>query len=111
LIDGITLKLATNFDENTQLDVDSTQALLSHPNVIARDDWSNWLYRKGHNIVSGQALDNAIIPIKTTDGQNPLLITWKKGLGRVTYVDLALQPQLMNVHPGAFRLLANLLSN
>ncbi len=110
LIDGMTLKPSSTIDEITQLSVDSSQALLSNPNRITGDDWTNWLYRKGHNTVSGQALGNAAIPIKTTDGQNPILITWKRGLGKITYVDLALQPQFMNIHPGAFRLLANLLS-
>lgn len=110
LIDGLILKPSSSVDENIQVSVDSTHALLSNPNVITGDDWTNWLYQKGYNTVSGQALENATIPIKTADEQKPLLVTWKKGLGRVTYVDLALYPQLMNVHPGAFRLLANLLS-
>lgn len=110
LIDGMILKPTSYVDENIQLSVDSTQTLLSNPNAITGDDWTNWLYRKGYNTVSGHALENAAIPIKTADGQNPLLITWKKSLGKITYVELALQPQFMNIHPGAFRLLANLLS-
>jgi hypothetical protein len=40
----------------------------------------------------------------------PLLLTRKLGRGRMTYVDLALAPQWLNVHPGAYRLLANLIS-
>jgi hypothetical protein len=38
-----------------------------------------------------------------------LLVTIRR-MGRLTYVDLALGPQWMNVTPGAFRLLANILS-
>jgi hypothetical protein len=36
---------------------------------------------------------------------------WRRGQGSITYCDLALHLQLLDIHPGAFQLLANMLSN
>jgi hypothetical protein len=83
--------------------------LLAHPNPIASTDWQDWLFARAYNIVALPATKGTEIPLRAAPGGEPLLVTTKKGQGRKTYVDLALNPQLMNVHAGAFRLLANLI--
>jgi len=48
--------------------------------------------------------------LRAKKDKSPLIAEWKLGSGTLTYVDLALEPQFLNILPGAFRLLANLLS-
>jgi hypothetical protein len=63
---------------------------------------------RGYNAVA--AGETAVVPLRSAVDGNPLIVTAAAGQGKRTYVDLALSPQLMNVHAGAFRLLANLIS-
>jgi hypothetical protein len=84
--------------------------MLREPNVMADTDWREWLFRRAHNVLSGPALAQAAIPLKSKNGAMPLIAEWKLGSGTLTYVDLALEPQFLNILPGAFRLLANLIS-
>ncbi|MCK4689528.1 MAG: PIG-L family deacetylase, partial [Candidatus Marinimicrobia bacterium] len=84
--------------------------LLNYPNLIAPEDWNGWLYLRGYNIVSGSSLEDAQLPVKVKRWGTPLIISLRDGKGKRTYVDLALGHQWMNIHPGAFRLLANLIS-
>ncbi len=110
LIEGLTLKTSTSYDERAAMETDVADRLLTYPNQIRQEEWANWLDQKAYNAVSGDALDHAIIPVKIASDRNPVIAIWKKGKGTLTYTDLAFQPQLLNVLPGAYRLLANLLS-
>jgi hypothetical protein len=98
------------FDPETPLHVEANHALLTYPNPTASTDWQDWLFARAYNVVTLSATNGMEIPLRAAPGGEPLLVTTKKGQGRMTYVDLALSPQLMNVHAGAFRLLANLIS-
>lgn len=98
------------FDPETPLHVEANHALLAYPNPIASADWQDWLFARAYNIVALPATNAMEIPLRAAPGGEPLLVATRKGRGRKTYVDLALSPQLMNVHAGAFRLLANLIS-
>ncbi|MBI3006247.1 MAG: PIG-L family deacetylase [Ignavibacteriales bacterium] len=110
LVQDFQLRASPFFDEETSLDSIPTHKLLQDPNKLEESDWLNWLYQRSYNVVSGQALATAEIPIKTSFGGKPLVVQWHVGSGTITYVDLALQQQLLNIHPGAFRLLANMIS-
>lgn len=107
---GMHLKPTLLFDENIPLKLDSTHTLLISPNLIAPEHWDGWLYSRGYNSVSGNALEDAQLPVKTERWGTPLIVSLRDGKGRRTYVDLALGHQWMNIHSGAFRLLANLIS-
>ncbi|MGB2868606.1 MAG: PIG-L family deacetylase [Bacteroidota bacterium] len=110
LVEGLLLKRTTFLDEETEVGWDTTQTLLMSPNKLTSDDWNGWLFARGHNRISGSALPGGEIPVWTAGGRDPLVVTRVVGKGRITYVDLALEPQLLNIHPGAFRILANLLA-
>lgn len=100
------------YDENTPLELDPMHRLLTFPNRVPSQDWNGWLYSRGHNIVSASMLEgNVEIPVSVEPSGQPLILTMRDGEGRRTYVDLALSHQWMNIHPGAFRLLANLISH
>jgi LmbE family N-acetylglucosaminyl deacetylase len=109
-IEGLNLTATSTYDEETGVEADSTSQLMTRPNVIHSEDWMNWLARMAYNQVSGKALDGAEVPVKVARDGNALIVQWKKGGGTLTYVDLALHPQFLNVQAGAYRLLANLLS-
>ena len=110
LVDGLKLTASGAYDEKTVVDADTTSSLFTTPNLIVRSEWSNWLFQIAYNTLSGPALDQAVIPVKAGVDRNPLVAMWKMGRGMITYSDLAFNPQFFNVHPGAYRLLANLLS-
>lgn len=110
LWDGMQLTPTLLFDESVPLQVDSTDSLLTFPNPIGSDDWSDWLFRRGYNVISGNALKKAKLPVKVKQAQLPLIVSLTEGKGKRTYVDLALGYQWMNIQAGTFRLLANLIS-
>ena len=110
LVDGLRLKSSNSLGEAAQVESDSAHRMFNAPNRIRWLDWEGWLYRRSHNVLSGPALSSAVVPLKSQNEKAPLIAEWKIGSGVLTYVDLALYPQFLNIHPGAFRLLANLVS-
>lgn len=107
---GMHLTPTLLFDESIPLKSDSTHTLLMSPNLITTEHWNGWLYLRGYNIVSVSALEDAQLPVKVKRWGTPLIISLRDGKGKRTYVDLALGHQWMNIHTGAFRLLANIIS-
>ena len=107
---GMHLTPTLLFDENIPLELDSTHTLLTYSNLISPEDWNGWLYLRGYNVVSGSALEDAQLPVKVKREGVPLIVFLREGKGKRTYIDLALGHQWMNIHSGAFRLLANLIS-
>jgi GlcNAc-PI de-N-acetylase len=110
LWEGMELTTSSTLAASTPMQIDGGHALLAKPNFIAPEDWSEWLFCRGYNKISGPALAAASIPVKALPDGAPLVAVFPAGNGKRTYVDLALPPQLMNIHAGAFRLLANLIS-
>jgi hypothetical protein len=88
-------------------------ALLSWPNRITEKDFDGWEEERGHGFMA--SWDQHYEPLLETHdpGQKPqkggLLVT-RTGKGVYIYVALALYRQLPQGVPGAYRLLANLLS-
>ncbi|MGH7451239.1 MAG: hypothetical protein ACRENG_07855, partial [bacterium] len=110
LWEGLELTASSTLAANTPVQIDPGNVLLAKPNFIAPEDWNEWLFWRGYNQISGSALNAATVPVRTMPDGLPLVVTATVGNGKRTYVDLALHPQLMNIHAGAFRLLANLIS-
>lgn len=110
LWDGLQLAATQQFDESFPLQNDEQHPVLNSPNRLTAQDWEGWLYRRGYNFVSLGQKDGVEMPVTAAGEGTPLLLTRKLGQGKMTYVDLALTPQWLNVQPGAYRLLANLIS-
>jgi LmbE family N-acetylglucosaminyl deacetylase len=93
--------------------LDSANPLLTSPNTITAADFAGWVEERGHGFPD--RWDAGYTPLtETADaGQDPqrggLLIT-HPGKGTYIYVAYALYRQLPELVPGAYRLLANLLS-
>ena len=107
---GMHLTPTFSFDKDVPVQIDSTHSLISFPNIINSNDWNGWLFRRGYNVISGSILEDAELPVRLKSHGIPLVVTLTEGKGKRTYVDLALNHQWMNIHAGAFRLLANLIS-
>lgn len=107
---GLELKNTVFFDEAYPVEMNALHELLKKPNRIIDENWNGWLFQRSYNQITGSVLGNAEIPVKAKQQNSPFIVTNKDGSGKRTYVDLALGHQFMNVNPGAFRLLANLIS-
>ena len=110
LWEDIELRPSGRFDEEFPVEMEEEHPFFSSPNRIEPVDWNEWLYLRAYNIVATSRAADVSLPLRTTEDGIPLILTEKMDRGRRTYMDLALHPQLMNIHPGAFRLLANILS-
>jgi LmbE family N-acetylglucosaminyl deacetylase len=93
--------------------LDPQDTLLTTPNRIAEADFDGWAEERGHSFMSSWAPEYAA-PTETHDpGQDPQrggLLHASFGKGEYIYVAFALHRQTPEGVPGAYRLLANLLS-
>ena len=87
----------------------TAHGLLEYPNRIGAGDWDGWVVSRSFGSVdTGEAGAETVIRSSSTG--KPLLVTLPVGNGRVTLIALDIVSQLRNVHPGACRLLANLVA-
>jgi hypothetical protein len=89
---------------------DTTAALSRTPNLLSRADWENWVVARSLHSIRIDSAVNARTPVISADGRIPLVVMIPLEKGRITLVALDLNSQFQNVHPGAHRLLANLLA-
>jgi LmbE family N-acetylglucosaminyl deacetylase len=87
--------------------------LLNWPNAIAAADFDGWVEERGHSFLDHWDASYTALTETADPGQNPqrggLLVT-HPGKGTYIYVAYALYRQFPELVPGAYRLLANLLS-
>lgn len=101
-------------DENAPVRLlDPSNRLLAFPNAITPADFDGWVEERGHSFLS--SWDQAYTPLTETadPGQDPQhggMLVAHPGKGTYVYVAYALYRQLPELVPGAYRILANLLS-
>jgi len=87
--------------------------LLNWPNKIAAADFDGWVEERGHSFAASWAPAFTALTETADPGQDPQrggLLIAHPGKGSYIYVAYALHRQLPELVPGAYRLLANLLS-
>jgi hypothetical protein len=87
--------------------------LLSSPNVITAADFNDWVEERGHSFLDTWDPGYTALTETADAGQDPQrggLLVAHPGKGTYIYVAYALYRQLPELVPGAYRLLANLLS-
>ena len=93
--------------------LDPSNPLLSWPNNISTRDFDGWVEERGHSFLDTWDPAYSALTETADADQNPqrggLLVT-HPGKGTYIYVAYALYRQLPELVPGAYRLLANLLS-
>ncbi len=101
-------------EENSRVAfLDPDHPLLTWPNRIGPEDFEGWVEQRGSKFWSEWSPAYAALFELADEGQAPqggAALTAPVGSGRYTYFAIALHRQLGAAAPGAFRLLANLIS-
>lgn len=87
--------------------------LLNHPNIIGAEDWQDWVKERGLYFAADWAPEYTPLLSMADPGEEPLtgsLLTAPYGKGRHTHTSLILYYQMDFLVPGAFRLMANLVT-
>ncbi|MGA3049321.1 MAG: PIG-L family deacetylase [Terracidiphilus sp.] len=93
--------------------LDPSNALLTSPNAITTADFDGWLEERGHGFLNSWDSHYTALADTADAGQDPQrggLLVAHPGKGTYVYVAYALYRQLPELVPGAYRILANLLS-
>jgi hypothetical protein len=93
--------------------LDPANPLLEWPNKITEADFSGWFEERGHGFPDSWDAGYTSLTETADPGQDPQrggLLIAHRGKGTYIYVAYALYRQLPELVPGAYRLLANLLS-
>jgi LmbE family N-acetylglucosaminyl deacetylase len=93
--------------------IDSTNPLLAWPNKITAADFDGWFEERGHGFPDTWDAGYTALMETADPGQDPQrggLLVAHRGKGTYIYVAYALYRQFPELVPGAYRLLANLLS-
>ena len=93
--------------------LDPANSLLTSPNRITAADFDGWFEERGHGLLDHWDPGYAALTETADPGQDPQrggLLVAHRGKGTYIYVALALHRQFPELVPGAYRLLANLLS-
>jgi LmbE family N-acetylglucosaminyl deacetylase len=101
-------------DENAPVKLlDPSNSLLNYPNKITTADFNGWVEERGHSFMESWDPGYTALTETADPGQDPerggLLVT-HQGKGTYVYVAYALYRQLPELVPGAYRILANLIS-
>jgi hypothetical protein len=93
--------------------LDAANPLLKWPNAITSADFDGWVEERGHGFLDSWDPGYKALTETADAGQDPQrsgLLEAHLGKGTYVYVAFALHRQLPELVPGAYRLLANLLS-
>ncbi len=93
--------------------LDPSNPLLNFPNKITTADFDGWVEERGHSFLDSFDSGYTALTETADPGQDPQrggLIVTHPGKGTYIYVAYALYRQLPELVPGAYRILANLVS-
>jgi LmbE family N-acetylglucosaminyl deacetylase len=93
--------------------LDPANPLLNRPNEITTADFDGWFEERGHGFLEHWDLGYTALTETADPGEDPQrggLLVVRRGKGIYIYVAYALYRQFPELVPGAYRLLANLLS-
>jgi hypothetical protein len=88
-------------------------SLLTWPNTIVAADFDGWVEERGHSFLDSWDASYTALTETADPGQDPQrggLLVAQPGKGSYIYVAYALYRQFPELVPGAYRLLANILS-
>jgi len=100
-------------EDSTVKLLDASNPLLNSPNRITPADFNDWVEERGHGFLDSWDAGYTALTETADPGQDPQrggLIVTHQGKGTYIYVAYALYRQLPELVPGAYRILANLLS-
>jgi hypothetical protein len=109
----LTLSLERTAQENPMIKVlDEAHSLMTRPNKITLKDFELWTGERASGFPVAWANEYTALLEATGSKQTwkGLLLTARYGEGSFTYCALSLRRQALRFDPGAYRLLANLVS-
>jgi hypothetical protein len=92
---------------------DARSPLLNWPNVITAKDFEGWSGDRARNVPAAFDLRYRTVLSMGDAGEQPTtatILTARVGKGTIVYTSLSIDQQLAAVHPGAARLMINLLA-
>ncbi len=107
-VSGVSFRATSLLSPTASVLVDSTAAILVRPNRISPADWDGWIIARAFGTIKGDPGRASATAVASDDG--PVAVSFPEGKGTIRVVALDLYSQLMNVHPGAHRFLANLVA-
>jgi hypothetical protein len=84
--------------------------IIAQPNLLSEGDWRDWIISRARSSLDFREGANPVVHVRDASTGAPLLASVRMGQGTLTAVALDLVPQLQVIHPGGYRLLANLVS-
>jgi LmbE family N-acetylglucosaminyl deacetylase len=93
--------------------LNTTNPLLTSPNALSAADFDGWVEERGHSFLDSWDPAYTALTETADPGEDPQrggLVVAHSGKGTYIYVAYALYRQLPELVPGAYRILANLLS-
>lgn len=108
LIRGLVLEESNLLGPDAAVEGLNGHPLMVSPNTLEETDWESWLFSRAANTVTAPA--KVEVPVRIGRGNVPAIVTENLGKGKVTFVNLNLPAQWLNIHAGSFRLFANLLA-
>jgi hypothetical protein len=109
LIKGLLLRQRRELEPDLEIHARDGERLISFPNELSSDDWNGWMFSRAANEVTVPRSAETLLSIGEV--RIPGVVRAKVGRGKITFVNLNLPTQWLNIHPGSFRLLANLLAD
>ncbi len=111
LIPGMSFVRSPLLPPDARVTLDTAGVILRTPNPIGEKDLAGWVVSRSFGAIRvNRDASHSVLVSSAHDGA-PLVVTAPEGQGRITLVALDLISQLVNVHPGTHRLLANLLNS
>ena len=105
-----TLHSTNTIPVNTDVVLDSTDSMFRFPNQISNDDFTDWIVRRSYNDIT-VITDSITVPLYSSlNSRTPLVLEKIIGRGKLTYINLDLLHQWMNLHAGSYRFFANILA-
>ena len=80
------------------------------PNALNSADLSGWIFRRSYDRITPTSQADVRVLVRAQVDNSPLVVSVPQGKGHLVYVNLCLIPQLVNINPGAFKVLADLVS-
>jgi len=108
LLAGVRLSETMLLDAFAPVVIDSTHGIARDPNLLTEEDWQGWLFARS-NATAEIGDRTARVVARGGLSEEPLIAVIERGEGEFVMVNLALASQFTNIHPGAYRLFANIL--
>jgi len=107
---GLRYRRSPEFSTGTKVRCDTASSVFRFPNILTPEDWDGWVVARSLCSVQIAPARNARTLVSAGDPGVSLMAQTPEGKGQICLVALDLTSQLINVNPGAHRLLANLLA-